>query len=148
MATTQDGLAEGIFDYAAMFMSAGSVTATVTVPSSGIKVRGTGLKGSAVRVHFPATSGTREQVLVEIHGSVDDSTYRVVSTHAGGAISWASGDEQINVPFTLPKGYFYAKMKFTVTGGTTTAGAGYVGGVYAGIVPRVDGEWTRVVRFD
>ena len=145
MATTVTGLAEGIFDYAAMFISSGNLTKTGLHPSAGIKVRGTGLKGSAVRIYFPTTPGLSATVLPEVHGSVDDSTYRVVSTYPGGAISWASGTKEANLAFTLPKGYFYAKLKFTITGGSTATS---FGAVQAGIVPRVDGEWTRTVRWD
>jgi hypothetical protein len=81
-----------------------------------------------------------------VHASVDNSTYRLVAQYAGGAVSWASGGKSYNLPFNLPRGYKYAKMVFTVTGGTTTDGAGY-GGVYAGVVPRVHGDWDRKVQF-
>jgi hypothetical protein len=144
MATVTSGHGEGIFDYGAMFKSSGNLTATLT--TSSIKMRGSGRQGSSVRVHFPSTSGTREQVLVAVHASVDDSTYRICATYPGGAISWASGAKTINVPFHLPKGYFYGKVVFTVTGGTTTTGAGF-GAVYAGLVPKAD-DWDRQVRFD
>ena len=147
MATIVSGLGEGIFDYGAMCKSSGNLTKTATVPSAGLVVRATHMHGGAVRVTFPSTSGTREQVLVEVHASVDDSTYRVVSTYPGGAVSWASGAKSINVPFTLPAGYKYAKVKFTVTGGTTTSGAGF-GAVMAGLVPSVPGDWNRQVRWD
>ena len=148
MATVVSGLGEGAFDYAVMFKSSGNLTATATVPSSGIKIRGTGIHGMAARVHFPSTTQTYNKVLIEVHGSVDDSTYRVISTYPGGYLSWAASTAKtVNIPFDLPPGYHYVKMKFTVAGGTTTAGAGF-GAVQAGIVPRVEGEWSRTVRWD
>ena len=47
----------GVFDYAVMFKSSGNLTKTSTVPSSGIKIRGTAVDGSAARVVFPTTPG-------------------------------------------------------------------------------------------
>ena len=144
MATTITGLGEGIFDYGAMFISSGNLTKTGLHPTSGILVRGTGLKGSAARIFFPSSSGTYERVLMEIHGSVDDSTYRLVATYPGGYQSWATGSgKAFNLPFTLPKGMKYAKLKFTLANNTTNT-SGY-GAVKAGIVPRVDGPWSRAV---
>ena len=145
MATIVEGLGEGMFDYGAMFKSSGNLTKTETVPASGIKIKGTALKGSAVRVVFPTTAyGTGDQVLIEVQASVDDSTYRTVATYPGGALSWASGHKSVVMPFAVPPGYDYAKLKFTVSGGTTTDGCNF-GAVFAGIVPQVHGNWHRNV---
>lgn len=129
-----------VFDNLLMFKSSGNLTATSTVPASGLKIRGTPNEGLAARVLFPSTPGTAAQVLVAIHASDDDSTYRIISTYPGGAQSWASGADEIIIPFATAKKY--VKMVFTVTGGTT--GTSW-GAVKAGIVPRVYADWTRTV---
>jgi len=145
MATVLDGSGGGVFDNAVMFLSSGNLTATSTVPSAGLKIRGTHVNGSAARVVFPSTPGTAAQVAVAIHASADDSTYRVIASYPGGALSWASGGKEIMLPFAVPSGYPYVKMVFTVTGGTTDTSWG---AVKAGIVPRAHGVWTRAVRWD
>jgi len=145
MATYQAGTGGGAFDGNIMFKSSGNLTKTSTVPSSGIKLRGTPVDGLAARVMFPDTPGASAQVLVAIHASMDDSTYRVCSTYPGGALSWASGGKEIMVPFGEARPYDYVKMVFTITGGSTACS---FGAVQAGIVHRAHGDWTRKVRWD
>ena len=145
MATTVSGRGGGVFDDKLMFKSSGNLTATSTVPSSGIKIRGTPVDGLAARVVYPDTPGASSQVLIAIHASADDSTYRVIATQPGGAQSWASGGKEFMVPFAVPSGYPYVKMVFTITNGSTACS---YGAVQAGIVPRAHGVWTRTVRWD
>ena len=145
MATTIPGVGDGLFDYGAMFKSSGNLTKTLTTDA--VVMRGSPRQGSAARVVFPSTSGTREQVLIAVHGSVDNSTYRLVAQYAGGALSWASGHKSVVVPFNLPRGYKYAKMVFTVTGGTTTSGAGF-GAVKAGVIMRLNADYSRTVNWN
>jgi len=76
---------------------------------------------------------------------MDDSTYRTIATYAGGAISWASGDRELMIPFAVPRPYDYVKMTFTLTGGSTATS---FGAVEAGIVHRAHGDWSRKERWD
>lgn len=145
MATTATGTGSGVFDEKLYFKSSGNLTKTSTVPAAGIKIRGTPVDGLAARVNFPTTPGASAQVLVAIHVSADDSTYRIQSTYPGGALSWASGGKEIMVPFECISGYPYVKMVFTITGGSTACS---FGAVRAGIVPRAHGDWRRQVRWD
>jgi hypothetical protein len=144
MATQVNGRAAGVWDYAAMFISSGNLTKTASYPSSGMKLRGTPVDGLAVRIHFPDTPGLSATVLPEIQGSVDDSTYHTVSKYPGGALSWASGTKDIVFPFEMISNIPYAKLKFTITGGSTATS---FGAVIGGITVRSHGEWTRKVRF-
>jgi len=144
MATTAGGTGAGVFDNTLMFKSSGNLTKTSTVPAAGLKIRGTPVTGLAARVMFP-TACVSAQVLVEIHESTDDSTYRVAATYPGGALSWASGAKEIMVPFAVHSGYPYVKMDFNVTNGSTATD---FGAVQAGIVPRAHGDWRRGVRWD
>jgi hypothetical protein len=156
MATVPDqGRGVGVFDNLLMFISSGNVTKTGTHPTSGIKLRGTPVRGLAARILFPSSPGLSATILPEIHVSADDSTYRVQATYAGGALSWAAGadtalgisqsDREVMVPFEVPTGFPYVKLKLTVTGGSTATS---FGAVKAGIVPRAHGDWTRQVRWD
>jgi hypothetical protein len=145
MATTAGGTGAGVFDNTLMFKSSGNLTATSTVPASGLKIRGTPVTGLAARIMFPTTPGASATVLVAIHESVDDSTYRVAATYPGGALSWASGAQEIMIPFAVHSGFPYVKMVFTLTGGSTACS---YGAVQAGIVPRAHGDWRRGVRWD
>jgi hypothetical protein len=144
VATTVSGSGDGVFDNAVMFMSSGNLTKTGLTPSSGLKIRGTPLNGLGCRIMFPTTPGLSATVLPEIHCSADNSTYRVASTYPGGALSWASGTKEVQWAFTVPPGYPYVKLKFTITGGSTACS---YGAVQAGIVLRAN-EYTRAVRWD
>ena len=146
MATTyQTGRGGGAFDGNIMFKSSGNLTKTETVPSSGIKLRGTPVNGLAARVVFPTTPGAAATVLPKIIASVDNSTYRDIAEYPGGALSWASGGKELMIPFAVPRPYHYVKMVFTITGGSTACS---YGAVQAGIVVRAHGDWSRKIRWD
>ena len=146
-ATTASGTGAGVFDNTLMFKSSGDLTTTSTLPAAGLKIRGTPVSGLAARVLFPQSPGaTYVTMLVEIHESVDDSTYRVAATYPGGALSWVSGAKEIMIPFAVHSGFPYVKMDFNI--GTGTTGSNSYGAVQAGIVPRAHGDWTRNGRWD
>jgi len=137
----------GVFDNTLMF-----TTSTVTRgssalrPSSGLKIRGTPVKGSAVRIVFPTGPGTTAKILPQLYVSVDNSTYRLAAQYPGGYLSWTKGQgQEVMLPFDVPSGYAYVKLGFAFSGGTT--GSSW-GAVKAGIVPRAHGDWTRAVRWD
>lgn len=148
MATTVTPVSgNGVFDNTLMFISTTNVTRGTSAlkPASGLKIRGTPVKGLAVRIMFPTTPGTTLRILPQLYVSADDSTYRVQAQYAGGYLSWASGGKEVMVPFDAISGYPYVKLGFAFNGGTT--GSSF-GGVQAGIVPRAHGDWSRAVRFD
>jgi len=129
-----------------MFISSGNLTKTVTVPSSGLKIHGTGIaEGMAARIVVPSWPGTAVKLLMAIHTSTDNSTYRIESTYKGGNVSYAktaSGQEFI-IP--LKTNRKYAKMVFTLTNGTT--GTSF-GAVRAGLVTNVGYDWQRAKSFE
>lgn len=142
--TVNRGRGSGIFDHALMFISTGNLTRGTTT-SSAIKIRGTPAKGLSVRMMIPSYPATTWKVLPYVQASADNSTYRTISTYPGGAISGASGADEIQWEFEVPSGFPYVKLAFTHTGGTT---GDSLGAVQAGIVPRGLGEWRRNVRWD
>jgi len=130
------------FDYNLMFLSSGNLTKTVTVPTSGIKIKGTPQKGLGVRITFPTTDGTYMTVYPSVVMSEDDSTYRTVAYYPGGAQSWASGGKDLVFGFKVPeRKYKYVKLTLTVAGQTSS---GSFGAVKAGIVLSA-GEYDRTV---
>jgi hypothetical protein len=144
MATTNPGRGNGIFDHALMFLSSGNLTKG-TSASSVLHIRGTHQRGSSIRMVFPNSPATTWKVLPQLYGSVDNSTFRLVSTYPNGPYSNAKSTAgEIQWEFALPRGIPYVKLQFTHTGGTT--GSSF-GAVKAGIVPRGLGEWHRQVRW-
>jgi hypothetical protein len=135
----------GAFDALAMLLSTGNLTKSGLSPTAGLKTRGTPPKGSAVRVHFPTTPGLSATVLPSLYVSKDDSTYKLQSVYPGGALSWASGGNEVMLDYHHSQEYPYVKIYFTITGGSTACS---YGAVKAGIVPRTHGDFTRVPRFD
>ena len=142
MATVLKGVGEGIFDAQNMFHSA---AVTKDTNSTAIKLRGTPVTGLAVRIVYTDTPGTAAQVNAHVEASVDNSTFRDIAFYSNGAQSWASGDLEMMIPFAVPSTFPYVRVVFDVTGGTTATSFGTV---YAGIVPRAHGDWTRQVRWD
>jgi hypothetical protein len=147
MADTQaSGRGNGVFDHALMFISTGNVTRG-TAQTSALKIRGTHHRGASVRMLIPSWSATTCKILPTVAASTDGTTYRVVSTYPGGALSAAAGAaaREIQWEFAVPSSFPYVRLQFTYTGGTT--GSSF-GAVKAGIVPRGLGEWRRDVRWD
>jgi hypothetical protein len=148
MADTQaSGRGNGLFDHATMFISTGNVTRG-TAQSTALKIRGTHHRGASVRMKIPSFPATTCKILPQVAASTDGTTYRVVSTYPGGALSavaGTSGAREIQWEFAVPASFPYVRLQFTYTGGTT--GSSF-GAVKAGIVPRGLGEWRRDVRFD
>lgn len=147
MATTVTPVSgSGVFDNTLMFVSSTVTRGTTTAkPTSGLKIRGTPVKGLAVRILFPSGPGTTCKILPQLYVSADNSTYRVQAQYAGGYLSWTKATaNEIMLPFEALSGYPYVKLAFAFVGGTT--GSSY-GSVQAGIVPRAHGDWTRAVRF-
>jgi len=111
------------------------------------KLRGAPYKGLSVRAVFPSAFAGMT-VKMEVQASANDSTYNTIATYPGGTSNaWApaAGDE-VMLPFALTNATPYVKLKFTITGNTTT-GTGY-GAVQAGLVVGGHGNWTREVRWD
>lgn len=145
MATTVPGRGAGLFDHALMFRSTGNLTKGTTVTSTTLNIRGTPHRGLSVRMVFPSSPGTTFKVLPSLYGSVDNSTFRVISTYPGGAYSnTVNVGGEIQWDFAVPRGMPYVRLYYTFTGGTT--GSSF-GAVKAGIVPRGLGDWQRQVRW-
>lgn len=133
------------FDYNLMFKSdSANLTKTGLCPTAGIKIYGTPVKGHSVRILYPSTPGLSATLLPEIHMSEDDSTYHLVSTYPGGALSWASGAKEIAFSFQVPqRKNMYVKLNHTIGGGTTATS---FGAMKAGLV-LAGAEWDRSVDF-
>lgn len=129
------------FDSLLMTRTTGNLTASES--SSGVIIRGTGVKGMAAYFSIPSTTGTTNDLLPRVWVSADDSTYLLVATHDGGAVSWASGGKEFVVPFATNKKY--AKTELVIAGSTGTPN---FGAVQAGIVLGVGYDWTRAVNFE
>jgi hypothetical protein len=145
--TVAHGKGAGIFDHALMFISSGNLTRG-KITTTALKSRGTHQRGLSVRLVFPKFPGTTCKVLPVVAASTNDSTYRVISTYPGGALSDLSGTayaREIQWDFAISGPMPYVRLQFTFTGGTT--GTSF-GAVVAGIVPRGNYEWSRAVRFN
>lgn len=142
MATVLKGIGEGIFDEQLMFQSSAVTKDTNT---SALKLRGTPVTGLAVRIVYTSTPGTAAQIHAHVEASVDNSTFRDIAFYHNGAQSWASGSKEMMIPFAVPSTFPYVRVVFDVTGGTTGTTWSTV---YAGVVPRAHGDWTRQVRWD
>lgn len=131
----------GVFDAKLMFNSNTNVTRGTTYAPGALKIRGTPAKGLGVRIMFPETDGTTVKVLPEIYGSLDGTTYRLVAAYPGGHISFASGQQEVNFKFAVPRAVQYVKLYFAFASGTT---ASSFGAVKAGIVPSdAFADWSR-----
>lgn len=138
-----------IFDNTQMFFSSGALSKSNTValvPSSGIKIRGTSVKGLSARVSIPTTAGSWATILPSIYVSEDDSTYKLQAVYPGGATVIPAGGKDLVIPFEAPRKYKYVKMYFAIADGTT-GGGGVYGNVKAGITVRTLGDFDRTVDF-
>jgi len=115
---------------------------TATKNGTGLKIRGSGVRGLAMRFYIPSTTGTTNQMLATVAASDDDSTYTTIATYVEGAQSWASGAKHWVVPFATSKKYVRAVL--TLTGSTGTPNFGTC---IAGVVDRVHADWSRDVDF-
>ena len=138
----------GVFDNAVMFKSSSAnLTKTGTYPTAGLKIRGTAVKGSAVRIVIPHWPGTAVKLTMAVQASKNDSAYHTIANYASGAQSraYSTTGEEFMIPFAVPSTHPYVKLSMTVTNGTTGT---TLGAMVAGIVPRAHGDWTRAVRYD
>lgn len=131
-----------VFDHSLMFHSTGNVTAT-GYTANALKIYGTPINGLGVRISFPSTPGTAAQILPAMYVSDDNSTYHLAAQYPGGAQSWASGGQDLIFGFISNKKY--AKLHFTVSGGTTGT---TFGAAQAGIIENVGFDWDRSVGFE
>lgn len=135
----------GVFDNTQMFTTAVTITRGTTYATNAIKIRGTPAKGLGVRIMFPKSDGTTVKVLPQIYGSEDNSTYRLVAAYPGGHVSWASGTNEIQFAFAVPRKYQYVKLYFAFATGTT--GSDF-GAVKAGLVPPgAYADWSRAAQW-
>jgi len=129
-----------VFDANLLFRSSGNLTQTET--SSGIKVRGLGIEGLAVRVSIPTNTGTTNALLAKIQASDDNSTFFDIASYPSGAVSWASGAKEWIIPVVTDKKY--VRLVLEASGSTGTPNWGVV---VAGLVPQVGWDYTRAVDF-
>ena len=130
-----------VFDANLMFRTTGNLTNSAS--SAALKIYGTPVRGMAVYVAVPSTTGTTNDLMFNVWVSDDDSTYKVAAKYYGGAQSWASGGKEFVIPFATDKKY--AKLEWVVSGSTGTPNFGVV---KAGIVEGVGYDWKRAKGFE
>jgi len=136
-----------VFDKSLITRSTGNLTASHS--SSSVQTNGTPLRGMVARFIIPSSSGTTNQLLFRVWGSDDDSTYRVLASNQGGALSWTSGtldeDDQTEVLVPFASKHKYHKTEIVISGSTGTPNFGIV---KAGIVSGPAWDWERKNNFE
>jgi len=132
-----------VFDNLLMFLSSGNLTIHSTLPSAGIKIRGTGVKGMAARIVIPGTHTTTKTFAAAVYISEDDSTYTLHSTLTAQTLAALTSAEYY-LPIVVPKKKMYVKLEMTPTG--AAAADLSLGAVKAGVVLAAY-DWARTVDF-
>lgn len=103
--------------------SAGNLTANANTGSK--KIKGTPIRGLALRIHVPAAGGTTPTLSVSVQDSADDSTFTTIATHAT-----INAVGEYVLPFATDKPFVRAAI--TVGGTTPNFGAVEIGIVEMG----------------
>lgn len=132
----------GVFDNELMFFTTGGQTDSVS--SSALVIRGTPVRGLAVRVLIPQATDTTTTILPRVWVSNQRSggTFRLASVYSGGALNGPdSAGQEVIIPLVdISAGQ--VKLELLVTGTT-----GSFGTVIAGLVENPGGDWSRNVDF-
>lgn len=130
-----------VFDANLMLRTTGNLT--VSESSSGVTIRGTPVKGMAVKVSVPTAFADLDQIQVKVYDSADNSTYNLLSQSLVKT-GMNTNPRDIVVPFFTPRKYVKAELVVT----STTAANINFGAVVAGVVLNAGGEWTRAESFE
>lgn len=125
------------FDALLMFRTTGLLTNSSSYGP--LTIHGTGLKGMAARIVFPAhaTGGADDTVLAKIYASADNSTYNLIAQYEGGNVKPATAGTEIRIPFSTTKKYVKLELIVTATTPSTAFGV-----VKAGLVLDSN-DWVR-----
>jgi hypothetical protein len=128
------------FDANLMTRTTGNLTTTES--SSGVILRGTGVKGMSLRVAVPTAYNDNDTLTCQVWDSDDDSTYALLAQRAYTGLKSAPGSVYVAV-VTEKK---YAKSMFIPS--TTTAANANFGAVKSGFVEGVAYNWSRAEGFE
>lgn len=130
-----------VFDANLMLRTTGNLT--VSESSSGVTIRGTPVKGMAVKASVPTAFADLDQIQVKVYDSADNSTYNLLAQSLVKT-GMNTSPRDITVPFFTARKYVKAELVVT----STTAANINFGAVVVGVVLNAGGDWTRAESFE